>query len=92
MSSVEMKRTIDHFAFNVPMEKFETVVAWYLAALSPVKFEKVYESPGSVGIGPNKQTDFWITAEEGASTTSRFHIAFHGDGILSRCSVWLNWS
>ena len=67
---------IDHFVFTVHTSKFDSVVAWYLAALAPLKYTTQHSFPQAVGLGPSPtEASFWIGAsdEPGASG---FHLAF----------------
>ena len=81
--SLELPRTLDHFTFSVPEDQFETIVSWYLAALAPIKYGKIMEFPGVIGIGANKQADFWIASKKDAARTSDFHLAFRAEGRLA---------
>jgi hypothetical protein len=68
---------IDHLFFPVPPSLFETTVAWYLAALTPLGYSKQAEIPGpTVGFGIKEgSAPFWITAKENAQATG-IHLAF----------------
>jgi catechol 2,3-dioxygenase-like lactoylglutathione lyase family enzyme len=68
---------IDHVGFSVPPSQFESIVAWYVAALGPLGHAKQIEFPGqAVGFGPSKETaPFWIAAKEDAKCGS-LHLAF----------------
>ncbi|KAF2258994.1 Glyoxalase/Bleomycin resistance protein/Dihydroxybiphenyl dioxygenase [Lojkania enalia] len=69
--------TIDHVGFAVPPSRFDTIIAFYNAALTPIGYFKQHEFPGqAVGFGPSKaETPFWIAAREDANP-SGFHLAF----------------
>jgi hypothetical protein len=71
---------LSHFGFAVPKDKYEAIVEWYLAALAPIKYEKVMDFGNVVGIGANKVPDFWISTTDDAPEKHRFHLAFHADG------------
>lgn len=47
--------SVDHFTFSVPKSEYEKVLNWYLAALAPMNFEKIYDFGTIVGIGVNKK-------------------------------------
>ncbi|PWY84794.1 glyoxalase family protein [Aspergillus heteromorphus CBS 117.55] len=74
---------IDHTVLYVPEDKFQECLAFYLAALKPLRYEIRYRISelivglGSVhdDIGSYRKADFWVL---GAKTTSDCpaHIAF----------------
>lgn len=68
---------LDHISFSVPPSQFDSIVAWYEAALAPIGYIKQMEFPGrAVGFGPDKlHTDFWLGSKEGANSVG-FHFAF----------------
>jgi hypothetical protein len=68
---------LDHVFFPVPPSQFDSMVAWYLAALAPLGYVKQLDNPGqAVGFGPGKgDAPFWITAKEDAKG-SGIHLAF----------------
>ncbi|RDW61980.1 hypothetical protein BP6252_11413 [Coleophoma cylindrospora] len=69
---------LDHVGFQVAPSKFDSIVAWYLAALAPLGYEKQMEIPGkAVGLGPSKDSaPFWIAVKESASDSPSLHLAF----------------
>jgi hypothetical protein len=68
---------LDHVGFSVHPSKFEAIVAYYAAALAPLRASKQTEVPGVVvGFGPDKhRVPFWIAAKEDAKEAG-IHIAF----------------
>ncbi|KAF1935208.1 glyoxalase family protein [Clathrospora elynae] len=68
---------LDHIGITVPLSRFEEVVVWYLAALTPLGYSKQQEFPGhGVGFGPDRfNITFWIGAKEGENVAAT-HIAF----------------
>jgi hypothetical protein len=68
---------LDHFSFAIPPSQFDSIVAWYEAALAPIGYSKQIVFPGrAVGFGPDKvHADFWLGSKEGASATG-LHFAF----------------
>ncbi|KAF2485263.1 glyoxalase family protein [Neohortaea acidophila] len=72
-----MSSMLDHFLFAVPPEKFQEVVAWYLAALAPLKYEKLADYGVVVGLGVNGKADLWIhSVSEDSPKTGYFHLGF----------------
>jgi catechol 2,3-dioxygenase-like lactoylglutathione lyase family enzyme len=69
---------LDHVSFSVPPAQFDSLVAWYVAALAPLGYGKQVEYAGkAVGFGPDKtQTRFWIGAKEEAPKGASLHLAF----------------
>ena len=76
-----LTRTLDHFLFPVPEDQFEAIVAWYLAALAPIGYEKLMEFPGVVGIGAKPRADLWIVGKKDVPAKSDFHLAFRAEGM-----------
>jgi hypothetical protein len=68
---------LDHFSFAVPPAQFDSIVAWYLAALAPLGYSKQVDYPGMgvcLGTSPEDK-QFWISVKEGASGKG-VHVAF----------------
>jgi hypothetical protein len=68
---------LDHVGFSVRPSKFDSIIAYYTAALAPLGASKQMEIPGVViGFGPDKRNiHFWIAAKEDAKEAG-MHIAF----------------
>jgi hypothetical protein len=78
---MERDQVINHFLFYVRPDQYETVVSWYLAALAPLKFQKIMDFGKVCGMGvEGKQPEFWIAQKESAGA-SDFHIAFTAKGM-----------
>ena len=59
-----IKMPIDHASFSVPKQDYQSIVAWYLAALAPLGYEKLMEPvEGIIGFGANKDPDVSIENE-----------------------------
>lgn len=69
---------LDHLAFAVQPSQFDSIVAWYEAALAPLGYSKQMEFPGrATGLGTDKaHVDFWLASKDGA-TTKDLHFAFN---------------
>ena len=59
----ERTSSLDHFLFYVPEDRFEEIVAWYIAALAPLKYEKVKGFPFVAGLGAKGSADVFSTPE-----------------------------
>lgn len=70
---------INHLSITAPAAQFEEVVQWYTKTLSPLGYIELHRFPGAVGLGPDGQPDFWITAKE-TWTKSPIHIGFNAAG------------
>jgi hypothetical protein len=71
---------LDHVAFAVPPAQYDSLVAWYVAALAPLGYTKQVDIPGqTVGIGPSgaEVAPFWIAVKEDAKVVP-IHLAFKG--------------
>ncbi|EAU38754.1 hypothetical protein ATEG_00108 [Aspergillus terreus NIH2624] len=68
------RSNIDHLGIFVPADKFESTVEWYLAALAPLKYKKIMEFPGTVGLG-SQIPDFWVAIKDGPAPQN-VHFAF----------------
>jgi hypothetical protein len=67
---------LDHVFFRVTSSQFDSIVAWYLAALAPLGYFKTADKGDSVGLGQREgQAPFWIATHEN-STASGIHLAF----------------
>lgn len=72
---------IDHLLLHAPQDKFADLSAFYLAALQPIAYEKVFEYPGVIGLGANKSADFWISTQEHfPSSGAGVHFALSAPG------------
>ncbi|KAL3447802.1 Glyoxalase/Bleomycin resistance protein/Dihydroxybiphenyl dioxygenase [Aspergillus insuetus] len=65
---------IDHVGINAPTEEFESLVEFYLKALTPLKYKELMRVPGAVGLG-DQVPDFWIS-ETKDQTKQNIHFAF----------------
>jgi catechol 2,3-dioxygenase-like lactoylglutathione lyase family enzyme len=65
---------LDHIGLRTT--QFDTMVAFYKAALAPLGYSVMMEYPGAAGFG-RENPDFWIGADEKGS--SNVHLAFHTD-------------
>lgn len=72
------RSNIDHLGIFVPADKFESTVEWYLAALAPLKYKKIMEFPGTVGLG-SQIPDFWVAIKDGPAPQN-VHFAFSAPG------------
>lgn len=70
---------IDHLLLHAPKDKFDELKSFYISALQPIKYEKIFEYPGVVGLGANKSADFWISVQE-VPPASGVHFAFSAAG------------
>jgi len=70
-----MPSKIDHIGLGAPRDKFDDVVAWYIKALAPLKYDEVKRFPGVVGLGADGIPDFWIATRDGPSQLG-IHLAF----------------
>lgn len=73
---------IDHTSIQVPLAKHAEVVAFYLAALEPLGYQRLMTvGPGGsvVGLGAGRKPDWWITGVE-EEVKHRTHIAFTAPG------------
>ncbi|KAL4881753.1 Glyoxalase/Bleomycin resistance protein/Dihydroxybiphenyl dioxygenase [Aspergillus karnatakaensis] len=68
---------IDHVGITAPTEEFESLVAFYLAALAPLKYKEIMRVPGAVGLG-DQVPDFWIS-ETKSTDKQNVHFAFVSD-------------
>lgn len=73
-------RMIDHCGVSASGDQFDEVVAFYIAALAPLNYVKMFEYPGhAVGLGDGK-ADFWIGKAKDDTQAGRQHIAFCAKG------------
>ena len=49
-----MSSKLDHLVIGVNKDHFDAVVTWYLAALAPLKYEKLRDFGETVGLGSSK--------------------------------------
>ncbi|KAF2467311.1 Glyoxalase/Bleomycin resistance protein/Dihydroxybiphenyl dioxygenase [Lindgomyces ingoldianus] len=68
---------LDHVLCQVPLSKFDEIVAWYSTALATIGYSKQMEFPGkAVGFGTSKgEVPFWIASKEDTNGGG-FHVAF----------------
>ena len=52
-----MASKLDHMVITVPKESFNKVVDWYLAALAPLNYEKMFDFGETVGLGEKPKAD-----------------------------------
>jgi hypothetical protein len=71
---------IDHFTLAVPASKYDTVVAFYLAALAPLGYVKIKDFGRIMGIGADNKPDFWIASRDDATEKQVNHYAFNAKG------------
>ncbi|KAL4888194.1 Glyoxalase/Bleomycin resistance protein/Dihydroxybiphenyl dioxygenase [Aspergillus ambiguus] len=65
---------IDHLGIFVPPDRFEAIIEWYKAALSPLNYKEIMKFPGAIGLG-DQVPDFWVSIKEGPAPQS-VHFAF----------------
>lgn len=78
----------DHLALSVPQDKYPAVVAFYLAALAPLGYEKLVSlfDDKLVGLGDKtsplaNKANFWLSGmAESAVDKNYAHWAFAADG------------
>lgn len=79
---------IDHLGITVPPSEHAKVVDFYLAALKPLGYTKMFTYGEAVGLGVDGMADYWITANPDAPSKSSSHFAFKTSGMfLSRGMV-----
>ncbi|SPO00379.1 related to glyoxalase family protein [Cephalotrichum gorgonifer] len=76
--------TISHTGIIVTKAALADVTAWYLKALAPLGYKKVYDTEGvSVGLGDKENdADWYITVKEGPAAPGS-HTAFAVDNRAS---------
>lgn len=52
-----MSSKLDHLVIGVDKDQFDKVVAWYLAALAPLNYEKIFDFGQTVGLGSKPKAD-----------------------------------
>ena len=67
---------LDHIGLRTA--QFDTLLAFYKAALAPLGYTVMMEYPGAAGIGRD-YPDFWIGADDKGG--SNIHLAFKTDDV-----------
>lgn len=55
-----MSSKLDHMVWYVDKDNFEKVVSFYLAALAPLNYEKMFDFGETVGLGAKPKADVSI--------------------------------
>lgn len=76
-----MHTKLDHLGISVPKEQFESIVEWYLKALSPLNYKEMFRFPFVVGLGDDTP-DFWIAGKDDCPP-QELHVAFSAPGMFA---------
>lgn len=73
-----------HVGINVPADKFEETLNFYLTCLKPLGYREVMRPvPEAVGLGAGFVPEFWVCTKPGASDNQQVHIAFCSNSTRS---------